>query len=658
LQTMLMQVYLMSDAKGGALQPERRYILRGMLAAFLVLFTVAAPAADPNLKSMLHGQILVKPNEGVSIQRMNAIAEAHSARVLKKLRGTGVYVVLVPLGSEAAIAQELTHHPEIDYAEVDLVFDPSEVSPNDPLYSDAWHLQTLNMPAAWDVSQGDGIIIAVLDSGVDAFHEDLAGRILPGWNAASDGTDTSDITGHGTRAAGIIGAISDNGIGVASISPGAMILPVRVTDLSSGAAAASVIASGLRWAADNGARVASISYAVTPSKTVSDAAQYMRNAGGVVVAAAGNTGDDPGHDDAASILTVSGTTSSDVIASWSSYGDFIDVAAPGAGIWTTNREGNYSQVSGTSFAAPVTAATTALVMAANPELSPDEVESILEFSAVDLGTSGWDPFYGHGRIDSAAALLLATAGPDSNGDGIPDVDAIRIGLDPNVADGDSDGDGISDVLEVGGDLNHPLDTDVDGIINALEPGADSMNATVASGLSLTDGVTVSISTATGEVLSSVSSSATTGGPSGIIIPLGLISYTTTSAVGGSVVIRMTFSQALPENLVLYKVNGTVYTALPSANWTQVAPGTIEMTVTDGDSATDLDGLVDGSIDDPVAIGTEVAAMSETDGDKTDSGGGGGGCVLVTRAGIDPVFPAVLLAALGCLYRWRKKAATR
>jgi len=656
-----MPVYRISDAKAGSLQPRRRYLLQGILAAFLVLFTLAVPAADPNLKSMLHGQILVKPNEGVSFQRLNEITETHGARVLKMMHGTGVYVVSVPWGSEAAIAQELMHHPEIDYAEVDLVFDPSEVIPNDPLYGDAWHLQTLNMPGAWDVSQGDGIIIAVLDSGVDAFHEDLAGRILPGWNAASGGTDTSDITGHGTRAAGIIGAISDNGIGVASISPGAMILPVRVTDLSSGAAAASIIASGLRWAADNGARVASISYAVTPSKTVSDAAQYMRNAGGVVVAAAGNAGDDPGYDDAASILTVSGTTSSDLIASWSSYGDFIDVAAPGAGIWTTNRNGNYSQVSGTSFAAPVTAATTALVMAANPELSPDEVESILEFSAVDLGTSGWDPLYGYGRIDAAAALLLATTqpAPDSNGDGIPDADAIRIGLDPNAADGDSDGDGISDVLEVGGDLNNPLDTDSDGIIDALEPGADSINATVASGLSLTGGVTVSISTATGEVLSSVASSATTGEPSGITFPLGLISYITSSAAGGSVVIRMEFSEALPENLVIYKVNGTVYTALPAANWTQTAPGTVEITVTDGDSATDLDGVIDGSIDDPVAVGIEVAAGGEADGDNTNSdSGGGGGCVLVTRAGIDPVFPALLLVSLGCLYRWRKKAATQ
>ena len=179
-----------------------------------------------------------------------------------------------------------------------------------------------------------------------------------------------------------------------------MIMPVRVTDLSSGQAAASVIASGLIWATDNGARVASISYAVTPSQTVADAAQYMRAAGGVVVAAAGNTGNDPGYQDVASILTVSGTTSGDVIAGWSSFGNYIDVAAPGAGLWTTTRDGGYAQVSGTSFAGPVAAATTALVMAANPDLSPDEIESVIETSAVDLGIPGRDPLYGYGRIRS------------------------------------------------------------------------------------------------------------------------------------------------------------------------------------------------------------------------------------------------------------------
>ena len=101
------------------------------------------------------------------------------------------------------------------------------------------------------------------------------------------------------------------------------------------------------------------------------------------------------------------TTSSDTKASWSNYGDFIDVAAPGAGLWTTNNNGGYSSVSGTSFAAPSAAATVALIMAANPSLTPSEVEAVLENSAVDLGDPGFDPVYGNGRIDALAAVLLA-----------------------------------------------------------------------------------------------------------------------------------------------------------------------------------------------------------------------------------------------------------
>jgi len=224
---------------------------------------------------------------------------------------------------------------------------------------------------------------------------------------------------------------------------------------------------------------------------------------------------------------------------------------------------------------------------------------------------------------SVSGTGTATPPPDSNGDGISDADAIALGLDPNDVDGDTDGDGISDVIEVGVDINNPMDNDGDGVIDALEPGADASNAETASGLQLPSGDSVAITTATGEMLSQVSTAPATGGPGGINFPFGTVSYTTTSPVGGSVTVRMTFSVDLPGNLVIYKVdNANVYTVLPTTIWTQIDARTVDITLTDGDPLTDLDGVNNGSIDDPMGAGGAAQA-----GIGGGGGGGGGLCSL-------------------------------
>ena len=388
--------------------------LRHILCSFLIFCIWPCSAneitgrhGNPAWKT---GQILVQPRVGVTATRLHEILARYNAYTSRKISGIDVHVVAVPAQAEKAVVQALENNPSISYAELDRRVELEEFIPDDPYFENAWHLQTLNMPNAWDVARGEGVVVAVLDTGVYAQHDDLSGRLVSGWNSANGGMDTKDINGHGTKVTGVIGAVTDNALGVASIAPGALIMPVRVTDISDGSAYTSAIASGLTWATDNGARVANISYAVTSFRTIQNAAQYMRNAGGVVVVAAGNTGTDTGYSDVAAIITVSATNSSDVKAGWSSYGNFIDVAAPGVGLWTTNRNNDYSTVSGTSFSSPATAATAALIMEANPNLSPGEVESILEDSAVDLGAAGWDPYYGHGRIDAAAAVLLARGG--------------------------------------------------------------------------------------------------------------------------------------------------------------------------------------------------------------------------------------------------------
>ena len=226
---------------------------------------------------------------------------------------------------------------------------------------------------------------------------------------------------------------------------------------------------------------------------------------------------------------------------------------------------------------------------------------------------------------------------DSNGDGISDADAIAIGLDPHDPDGDTDNDGQSDVIEVGGDIKNPLDNDGDGVIDALEPGATASSAEVASGLRLLNGNSVIITTAPGEMLSNVSADESIDGPGGINFLFGTVSYKTSSPLGGDVTVRMTFSADLPDKLVINKVDrSNNYTELPDTIWNQVDDRSVEITLTDGDPLTDLDGAADGSIEDPVAIGSAATGGG-------GGGGGGGGCTIGSTTNMDPTWLLILLA---------------
>src|SRR5439155_6843873 len=182
-----------------------------------------------------------------------------------------------------------------------------------------WHLTTINAPTAWDTATGSGITIAILDTGVDGTHPDLAAHMVSGWNFYDNNSDTSDVYGHGTLVAGTAAAVVNNGVGVAGVAGNASIMPVRISD-PTGYAYWSTVASGLTWAADHGARVANISYSVAGSSTVISAANYFRSKGGVVAVSAGNTGALDSTSPTSSMLVVSATDSSNGVASFSTYG--------------------------------------------------------------------------------------------------------------------------------------------------------------------------------------------------------------------------------------------------------------------------------------------------------------------------------------------------
>jgi len=370
------------------------------------------------------GRILVQTKAGVASSQFEDSFGRHgikSARALRQqifnIRGaqttSGVQLVSVSEDSELAALESLRNDPNIAFAELDRLVPLAQSDANDTYFSSGWHLPKMKVTQTWDLSKGDNVVVAVLDTGVDSTHPDLSGNVLPGWNTVSETTESTDVFGHGTKVAGVIAALSDNDLGVTSIAWNASILPVRITNQSNGYAYYSDIAAGIIWAADNGADIANVSYGVTSSYTVTNAANYMRSKGGLVVVSAGNGGSDLDCQDNPSMITVSATDKNDAKTSWSDYGLCVDVAAPGAGIWTTKNGGGYGSASGTSFSAPATAAVLALIKAANPNLNIDEIENILKSSADNsMFDQEFSIKYGYGRVDAYAATNMANEVPD------------------------------------------------------------------------------------------------------------------------------------------------------------------------------------------------------------------------------------------------------
>ena len=382
----------------------------GILAALAVFGLAAgAAAAPPNGKGprWAQGRVLVQPRPGLSDAAFDGILKGHNARSQGKIRGIGVHLVQVPPQAEEAVVRALSKNPHVTFAEVDMLVTPDVTTVNDPSYGSQWYLPKIGAPSAWDSSNGDRVVIAILDTGIDGTHPDLVPNLVPGWNVYDNNSNTSHVHGHGTWVAGVAAAAGNNGIGIASVAWGAWIMPVRIADPNA-YAYWSTVASGITWAADHGAHVANVSYnGVSGSSTVQSAARYLRSKGGLTVVAAGNSGGEEAIAANADLLTVSATTATDTKASFSSYGAYVDLAAPGTGMLTTGRGGTYVTVQGTSFSSPCVAGVVALLMSANPTLGPSQWENLLLNTAVDLGTAGWDPIFGHGRVDAAAAVAAA-----------------------------------------------------------------------------------------------------------------------------------------------------------------------------------------------------------------------------------------------------------
>ena len=303
------------------------------------------------------------------------------------------------------------------------------LTPNDEHRDLQWGLNVVHAPEAWDITLGEHtVVVGVLDTGIDWNHPDLAGNM---WEDA-DGYHGYDFIGndrvpmddninsydegghwvantytyHGTHVAGVVGALTNNNIGIAGMAQ-VRLMAVKVMN-DSGEGTDATVASGIRWAVDNGADIITMSLGVEGmSLTLQSAVQYASNHGVVQVAASGNSGSSFVSYPAAyaSVIAVGAVELTSRRASFSNFGTELDIMAPGVQIYSTQGSSGYQYLSGTSTAAPCVAGVAALMLSVNPALTPLEVGAVMNSTATDLTTtSGWDSSTGWGIVDAFGAV--------------------------------------------------------------------------------------------------------------------------------------------------------------------------------------------------------------------------------------------------------------
>jgi subtilisin family serine protease len=432
-----------------SLAAARPMLLGGLAAAPSSGRTLSVEDVDP--ANLVRGYATVTFAANVPADRAVASIEAGGGEVVSTIPALNVYEVRLPAGTpvDAGIAM-LAALPGAGRAEPE-VRSRFAFHPNDPLYqSNQDYLTTLlHAEQAWDIQQGDPrVVVAIVDSGVDINHPDLAGQIwtnpnpghggcgqdvhgcnfadptrfdpsCPGQNGgAVPNPDVSPTFFHGTFVAGVVGAATNNGVGIAGVVPHASLMPVKIGDCKG--AFDMAVAQGILYAVQNGAAIVQLSVAGScgPAPSyLSDAIATAEQAGVILVAAAGNESrncvDSPAN--VGGVIAVGSTGRTGLRrAATSNWGPQIAVVAPGETIVSTvptgSAGGDYATDSGTSYSAPLVAGLADLLLSQNPLLPPDRVLALIQKGAAPLADGSEPGWAGAGRIDLAASLRLVPAG--------------------------------------------------------------------------------------------------------------------------------------------------------------------------------------------------------------------------------------------------------
>jgi thermitase len=397
------------------------------LAALALALAPAAARADD-------ARIIVRHVPGLGAAERADIRADADTELERTLRLPNTEVVSVTEGTRAEALAELRGDPDVVYAETD---DPIRPFTTDTLWTQLWGMfnpgtsgrvdADIDAEQAWTRSTGAGITVGVVDTGVQAGHPDLGGRVATGLNTVTNTTDTSDTAGHGTHVAGIIGATASNGAGVVGIAPDATIRPIKV--FTGATAYESDIAEGFTYAGQQGIPVVNASLGGSgTSATIESAMATSPNT--LFVVAAGNSGTNndlspvtPCVTSLANVLCVGASTMDDARASFSNYGALtVDLFAPGQGIYSTYPTSTYAPLDGTSMASPYVAGTAALVASITTlrgAALANQIKATVDHPAALAGLSVTG-----GRLNAARAVGAATDAPSQ-----PVVQATQAGRD-------------------------------------------------------------------------------------------------------------------------------------------------------------------------------------------------------------------------------------
>jgi subtilisin family serine protease len=391
--------------------------LIGILAAVLLGLVTAVPGGpariDPAFAAAPEGRLVVTWRDAAP----DALSLDGVASVARSRLNEQRSVVVAKGGRTGDVAARLLDDARVASVVPDAIgrvadWPDGSAPPNDDLWT-TWQadLRLIGMQSAWAVSTGSpDVVVAVLDTGYEASHEDLAAvPIVAKKNIRTGSTNVTDGYGHGTHVAGTIAASTNNALGVASIAPGVTIMPIKVLD-SNGYGFWSDFLDGVDWAVAHGADIINMSLGSELNANQVAAWQptftAARNAGTLVIAAAGNNSNNNLFYPAsfANVVSVSATNNADQKAPFSNYGPAVDLAAPGVSIASAYKDNTYWGMSGTSMATPHVAGLAALIRSVHPEFAPRDVETAMKATALDLGNASRDNIFGHGRIQAPQAL--------------------------------------------------------------------------------------------------------------------------------------------------------------------------------------------------------------------------------------------------------------
>jgi subtilisin family serine protease len=375
-------------------------VMTMVLGSFGAVVNLKAEGTN-DLQDYVPGEVIVGFYETIDVGTMDSV-KGHFIK--EKIDVLITAVVEVDEGMEQVFIDSVAGSPLVKYAEPNWIVH-AWYTPNDPLWNQQWGPKRIHCEKAWDVGTGSGSVkIAIVDTGIDYNHEDIAGNYVSGgYDWVNEDNDPMDDNNHGTHCAGIAAAVMDNSKGIAGVAQ-VKVMAEKVLG-SGGSGSSSDVASGITHAADNGANIISMSLgSSSPSSIIEDACDYAYNTKDVVVvAASGNDGQPQVSYPAAfeTVIAVGAIDTNDERCDFSNYGEDLELMAPGYRIVSSIPGNNYDFYSGTSMACPHVAGVAALVKSLYPSENNVWIRQKLVDTAEDLGPAGWDEEYGYGLVDAS-----------------------------------------------------------------------------------------------------------------------------------------------------------------------------------------------------------------------------------------------------------------